>query len=162
MSLPDEIEAFHRALASLRGVRTVTSGIRSLDGLTADDLRLPGPFADLPHGALRRTNGGLPGEAYVQFELTLRPDADGWRALDFLAWFVRDQARGGEFVQLRPYALPPSGPDGARALGTSPTFHIDLFWLDSGKDLAPILVRIEAMAKALEMARRLYLGERPT
>ncbi len=159
MSLPDEIEAFHRALLGVRGVTRVTSGIRGLDGITADDLRLPGPFADLPHGALRRTGGGLAGEAYVQLELALRADADGWRALDFLAWFVRDQARGGEPVQLRPYALPPAGPEGARALGVEPILHLDVFWLDAGSDLAPILARIAAMARDLEMARRLYLGD---
>jgi hypothetical protein len=158
MTLPDEIQAFHDALEQLDGVESVESGIRSLDGIRAEDLRLAGPFADLPHAALRRTGGGLKDEAYLQFEIVLSANDAGWRALDFLAWFVRDQARGGEYVQLRPFALPPSGPNGPRRLGAQPTFHLDLFWLDAGEDLAPILARVAEITKTFELTRRLYLG----
>ena len=32
-----------------------------------------------------------------------------WLTLEFLAWWVRDQSRGGELIQMRPVALPPKG-----------------------------------------------------
>jgi len=156
MSIPDEIRAFHDAIARLPGVVEVDSGIRSLDGIREDDLRLAGPFADLPHAVLRRTKGGLPNEAYLQFELKLRQDAAGWRALEFLAWFVRDAARAGEPIQLRPFAAPPQGAGGVVQIGRTLRFHIDLFWLDAGEDLAPILERIASLASALVLASDLY------
>ena len=71
------------------GVSDVCSGIESLQGLTGDDLRFP-DFAHVPHGALRRTNGGLSGEALVQTEFRIASSPVGWQSLEFLAWFVRD------------------------------------------------------------------------
>ena len=46
------------------------------------------------------------GEWSVSFRISL--DADGWHALEFLAWVVNNDARrGGSKVHLEPFASPP-------------------------------------------------------
>lgn len=154
MDYPPEIERLHQALSSLPGVTDLQSGIESLQGLTGDELRLAG-FAHLPHGALRRTNGGLADEAFIQVEFRVEQTAAGWRSLEFLAWFVRDQARGGESVQLRPFALPPMVGEQVQ-LGETLQWHIDLFCPGTGDDLSPQLARVARIADALELSLRLY------
>jgi hypothetical protein len=152
---PAEIIAMLDAIAALPSVRDVSTGLESLDGLGEADLQLPGEIAQLPIGALRRTKGGLPGEALVSFYFELEPNAGGWRTLEFLAWFIRDQARAGEPIQLRPFALPPQGPSGTQ-LGETLRFDIDLFWLDAGEELAPILARVKSIASDLVTATAMY------
>ncbi|WP_406698502.1 hypothetical protein V5E97_06430 [Singulisphaera sp. Ch08] len=154
MDYPPEIERMHQAIAQLPGVHSVCSGIDDLQGITGDDLRLPDQ-AHLPHGALRRTNGGLTNEALIQFEFQLEPSATAWRSLEFIAWFVRDRARGGEFLQIRPFALPPEHGEQTQ-LGETLRWHIDLFCPDTGDDLSPQLARVAELAKGLELAIRLY------
>jgi hypothetical protein len=154
VAYPPELERLHRALASLPGVSDVCSGIESLEGLTGDDLRFPN-FAHVPHGALRRTNGGLPGEALIQIEFRLAPSSVAWRSLEFIAWFVKDQARSGVFVQLRPFALPPMFGEQVQ-LGGTLKWHIDLFCPDTGEDLSLQFAKIDRIASGLELAVRLY------
>ena len=154
MDYPPEIERLHQALARLPGVDDLRSGIESLQELTADDLRLA-ENAHLPHGSLRRTNGGLADEAFIQVEFRVAPTPSGWRSLEFLAWFVRDQARGGESVQLRPFALPPMVGERVQ-LGETLQWQIDLFCPGTGDDLSPQLARVAKIAESLEIAFRLY------
>jgi hypothetical protein len=151
---PKAISDFHRLLLALPGVTNVSSGIESLAGITAGDLGLA-DFAHLPHAALRRTEGGLSDEVFVQIEFHLTPNPDGWRTLEFLAWFVRDQARGGESLQLRPFALPPVAA-GKMQLGNTLKFHLDLFCPDSNGEIEPILARVEQMGRNLKMAIEIY------
>jgi len=154
VSNPPSVELFHRTLGSLPGVHTVSSGIRSLHGLLADDLRLV-DFAKLPLAALRRTGGGLEHEALVQFEFYLTPTSQGWRSLEFIAWFFRDQARGGVSIQLRPFALPPQVGDTVQ-LGHTLRWHIDLFCPKTDADLSAQLTLVQSIAQDLEVAIRLY------
>src|SRR5262245_47735060 len=107
---PREVRHFHKALARLPGVYDVCSGIESLAAVREADLGLV-EHAHLPHAALRRTGGGFPDEAFIQVEFCLEQEEWSWRSLEFLAWFVRDCARGGDFLQLRPFALPPRSDD---------------------------------------------------
>lgn len=151
---PSAVAAFHEALERLPGIRDASSGIVSLHGLKEKDLSLL-PYADLPLGALRRTKGGLAREALVQFEFEATPDEAGWRSLEFLAWFVRDQSRGGEPIQLRPKALPPATPDAVQ-LGSTLRFQIDLFWPKAGKNLAPAFKHIQALADQLRLMTKSY------
>lgn len=160
MEYPREIERLHNVLGRLPGVLEVESGIESLQGLTAEDLHFP-DFAHLPLGALRRTSGGLSGEALIQFEFVLAPAAPSWLSLEFLAWFIRDQARGGYAIQLRPSAFPPAA--GAQVqLGATLRWQIDLFCLDAEADLSPQLATVEHIAEALEVALQVYGHLLPT
>jgi len=143
-----------QALQRLPGVHSVDSSVESLQGLTADDLGLVN-FAQLPHGALRRTAGGLDGEIYVRFQFRLEPSASAWQTLEFLAWFVRDQARGGVAVQLRPFGLPPTTPDGAQ-LGRSLRFDIDLFCVEKSGKLDSLLAKVDEVGKGLVLLSDLY------
>jgi hypothetical protein len=151
---PIEISNFHDLLLTLPGVTAVASGIEGLTGLTADDLRLV-DFAHLPHAALRRTNGGLEGEVFVQVEFYLEQTPGAWRTLEFIAWFVRDQARGGEFIQLRPFGLPPTAP-GKIQLGNTLTFHLDLFFPNSTGEAEPILAKVRQIGHSLKSAIEIY------
>jgi hypothetical protein len=154
MSYPPQIEHFQRVLGSLPGVTEVSSGIESLQGVGEDLLRFP-DFAALPIGALRRTGGGLEAEALIQFEFRLNPNAKSWRTIEFLAWFIRDQSRGGVSVQLRPFALPPEV-QGRIQLGHTLRWQIDLFCASASNDLSPQLEQVEGMAHALEIAIQVY------
>ena len=156
MSYPSQIERLHSALVSLPGVTDTASGIERLQGVAAEDLRLP-DFAAWPIGALRRTDGGLAAEALIQIEFRLATDARSWRTIEFLAWFVRDQSRGGVAIQLRPFALPPEA-QGQVQLGHTLRWHIDLFCTNAGDDLTPQLEHVEAVAKSLETAIQVYRG----
>lgn len=151
---PPQIKRLLAALGSLPEVSDISGGIQSLQGVVSKDLGFP-EFAALPIGALRRTYGGLEAEALMQFEFRIATTALGWRTLEFLAWFVRDQSRGGESLQLRPFALPPEGPDGVQ-LGHTLRWHIDLFCAGTGNDLAPQFALVDGIASDLEMAIKVY------
>jgi len=154
MSYPPQIERFQFTLGSLPGVYDVSSGIQSLQGLTDTSLRFP-DFAALPIGALRRTLGGLDGEALIQFEFFLKAEPVSWRTIEFIAWFIRDQSRSGLSIQLRPFALPPEAA-GQVQLGNSLRWQVDLFLADVTSDLSPQLEHVDQLSRALEAAIRVY------
>jgi hypothetical protein len=154
MAYPPQVANLQDALAALPAIHSVSSTVQSISGLPAEDLRFP-DFGRLPHGALRRTNGGLDQEALIQFEFFVQPTSQGWRTLEFIAWFVRDQGRGGRQIQLRPYALPPQVGDSIQ-LGHTLRWHIDLFCPNSGADLSPELAQIQEIAAALNTAVDVY------
>lgn len=150
MTEPAPILRLRAALQRLSGVGDITSGISSLHGVRDEELA-GFLVADWPVGALRRTRGGLPREALAEFTFAIAPTNAGWLSLEFLAWFFKDQARGGESIQLRPVALPPETPEGPQ-LGRTLRFKIDLFWEEAGDDSEPVLVRIQAIAQGLDEA----------
>ncbi|SFA75962.1 hypothetical protein SAMN05216312_101323 [Cohnella sp. OV330] len=152
---PPEIEQFQQTMCKLAGVDSVISGVDDLSSVDAELLAVP-EYAHLPHAALLRTGGGLDHEVLIQFELVLQPSQEGWHALEFLGWFVRDCARGGRKMQLRPFALPPVTPNG-RQLGHTLKFHLDLFVDGIEDSLAPALQVISEINRSLELAISLYL-----
>jgi hypothetical protein len=154
MNNPDAAQKLHRALGRLLGVYDVSSSLERLDDVAEADFDSDAR-ALLPHGALRRTSGGLPDEAYFRVEFWLTPDEQGWRSLEFVAWFVRDQALGGAAIQLRPFALAPTAGDQVQ-LGGSLCFLIDLFLLDAGTDPQAHLDRIGRLADDLVRTANLY------
>jgi hypothetical protein len=152
--LPAEVEALHRALRGLAGVRETTTGLKWLTDFEPDSYSLPGELGDLPHALLRRTNGGLSDEALATTEFTLSRDEAGWLTLEFLAWWVRDLSRSGEQVQMRVLALPPKAFE--VQFGRTLKFAIDHFAICPGGDPAPMLAKLDERAKSLERAIALY------
>jgi hypothetical protein len=122
---PDEVEAFHSELRMLPGVVAVDTGVEELSQFPLDSFSLPGVMGDLPHSLLRRTGGGLPDEAWAHTEIVFDRSTEAWLSLEFLAWWVRDQSRGGDEIQLRPVALPPRVHE--TQLGQTLKFVIDHF-----------------------------------
>ena len=151
---PEQVQLLHDAISRLPSVDAIRSGLESLVGLTPADLSLAN-YAHLPHAAIRRSGGGLENEVLVQVEFRLRQDAGGWRSCEFLAWFVRDQARGGVNIQLRPFGLPPLA-GGVIQLGHTLRLHIDLFCQSDGDDLRPVLAAVERIGRNLNLAIDLY------
>jgi hypothetical protein len=141
-------------LEKLPGVREATVGLRSLDGIDLRQLTLPGEFGDLPHATLRRTNGGRKDEFLVTAELRFAQDQVGWVALEFLAWWVRDLSRSGQFVQMLPLALPPVA--FGTQLGRTLKCVIELFVTAPGQDRGPILAKVAELADSLEGNLRDY------
>lgn len=152
---PAEIEHLHTVLSSLPGVVEISSSICGLQGLKLEQLESP-DCARLPLGAIRRTLGGLDGEALVQTEFRVEPLALYPNTIEFLAWFVRDQSRGGEPIQLRPFALPPQAGNLVQ-LGTSLLWQMDFFCIvPMGDESGAHLAAIDRIASHLEFALEMY------
>ena len=151
---PREAQALHAALARLPGVYAVESSLDRLQGLSSADLSGV-KIGHLPHAVLRRSDGGLAGEMLVQVQFRLEPTERSWGTLEFLAWFVRDEARSGEYLQLRPFGLAPNA-DGSWRLGETLGFHIDLFVEQVHDDLAPVVAKVQSLAEDLNRAIDMY------
>src|SRR5947207_122620 len=95
---PPQVEAFHAAFRRLVAVQDVTTGLKWLPDFEPRTWSLPGEFGDMPHALLRRTDGALEDEAWLNTEFELSRDDAGWLTLEFLAWWVRDCSRGGEQI----------------------------------------------------------------
>src|SRR5580698_6550159 len=147
-ALPEPVQRFTSTILKLPGVREASVTLRSLEGLDERTLSFPGEFADLPHAAIRRTPGGLPGEFLVTAEILFTQDYTGWIALEFLAWWVRDLSRSGHVVQMRPLALPPVAY--GTQLGRTLKFAIEFFLVSSDGDKAPLLAALTKAAESLD------------
>ena len=151
---PKSIQRLHNAILNLQGVISVESGVENLEGITGKVMGLF-EFAHMPHAALLRTDGGLENEVLCQIEFFMEKSEAGIDSLEFLAWFFRDQARGGNKVQLRPFALPPEAPHG-RQFGNTLRFHIDIFQDKIVETLEPLFLLVEEISKDMELTVQLY------
>lgn len=152
---PAEIEHLHTVLSSLPGLVDVSSRVFGLQSLKQEQLESP-EFARLPLGAILRTLGGLDGEALVQTEFRIESLALYPNTIEFLAWFVRDQSRGGVPIQLRPFALPPQAGKVIQ-LGTSLLWQIDFFCIVPTGDRSGVhLAAIDRIASDLAFALEMY------
>ncbi len=151
---PKEIENFHNTILKLMGIVSIESGIDSLEEVDVELLQIS-QFAHLPHAALLRTKGGLKNEVLIQFEFSIDNSRGSLISLEFLAWFIRDSARGGTKIQLRPFALPPVTPNG-RQLGTTLKFNIDLFIDGIEETLEPAFKIIDELNKNMNLFIKMY------
>ncbi|MGF7031354.1 hypothetical protein J2T17_002260 [Paenibacillus mucilaginosus] len=151
---PTDIEEFHNALLGLKGITGIESGVENLEPIDTEMLGYSA-CAHLPHAALLRTGGGLEQEVLIQFEIAFDYSPESLQSVEFLAWWVRDCARSGTKVQLRPFALPPETPLG-RQLGTTLKWHMDLFVDGVEESLEPALEEVRRLHHSLETAIRLY------
>jgi hypothetical protein len=151
---PPGVTKLHDALQRLAGVYDARSGIQCVDGVTSEQLQLA-CFAQLPLGAMRRTSGAVPNEVQVQVEFRIEPFPAGWRSLEFLAWWVRDSARGGLPIQLCPFALPPTVESRVQ-LGHTLRFHMDYFFSHPSREIEPVLAAVSDLADDLNKTIELY------
>jgi hypothetical protein len=152
--LPEEVLQLRNTLQSLSGVRDVDIGVHHLTGLSERDLSLPGEFGDFPHLVIRRSKSSVKNEVLVAVEVWMTQDYQGWIALEFLAWWVRDQSRGGEQVQMCPLALPPVAY--GTQLGRTLKFVIEFFCLDRGENSGPVLKKLTEFTESLEYSLENY------
>jgi hypothetical protein len=151
---PPQVVAFQDALSRLPDAYDVASTVQCLWGVTPEALSFF-DFGHLPHAAIRWAGGGQQDQTLAQFEFWLRPSSAGWRSLEFISWWVRDQARGGTNIQLRPFGLPPIAGKTVQ-LGHTLRFHIDLFCVAKGDDLSPVLALVQKLADDLVDTMRMY------
>jgi hypothetical protein len=149
---PAEVRRFHDVLVRIPGVVEAETRLTSLRGIAPGDLA-DVDLAELPHAAVRLA--GLPPDmAVLQVEFDLTRDERGWRALEFIAWAVKDLARSGEQVQLRPTGLPPLVHETVQ-LGRTLRFQLDAF-VTAPEDIAPALAKLDALAGYFEKYLALY------
>ena len=79
-SNPNEVEVFENSIMNLRGIKSIESGVDSLERVNREALKLS-EYAHLPHAALLRTIGGLDSEILFQSEFFIESDLDGINAL---------------------------------------------------------------------------------
>lgn len=151
---PPEVAELCQLLSSLPGVVDVGVKPVGLVDFDVDNLRFA-EMADLPSAALRRTKGGLPGEFLIQVWLKVAPIPESWLTLEFLAWHVRDSARGGDVAQMRVRGLPPSTAMGVQ-LGTTLMFVIEWFVLDPVEDPEAPVVRLRSEISSLRTSVNVY------
>ena len=144
---PPQVEAFHDALRRFVAVRDVDTGLKAIDDIETSVYSLPGEFGDFPHALLRRTDGGLPNEAWAHTEFSLTADSNGWLTLEFLAWWVRDLSRSGDQIQLRPMGLPPKASE--VQLRHTLKFIIDHFAITDGESPTVVLDLLAERAESL-------------
>jgi len=154
MSYPIDIEHFHQTILKLKGITGIDSEVQNLEPIDTEMLGYSA-CAHFPHAALLRTGGGLESEVLLQFQIEFDYSPESLISVEFLAWFVRDCARGGTKVQLRPFALPPESPVG-RQLGTTLKWHLDLFVDGIEETLEPAFETVRRMSHSLQTAIRLY------
>ncbi len=142
--MPPEVQKLQHAIESIPGVTDAVVEKVDLGEIAESDFSLP-PYGDLPLGALRRTHGAVANEVLIAVNFGIARDAKGLDALEFIAWWVRDSARGGSPIQLRALALPPIGDQ----FGTTLRFAIDYFYVDPDEDIGKLLATVGELADGL-------------
>lgn len=137
MNMPAQVQTLIDAISSLPGVAGCFCGPKPLMEIEPSHLTLPGEFGDMPQVAIRRTNGGLENEVMIQTEIIFDRSAEAWISLEFLAWWVRDWARSGHQIQMRPVALPPKAYE--IQLGRTLKFFIEYFVIEDSNSYANTL-----------------------
>ena len=135
------------AISSLPGVAGCFCGPRPLADIGVAELSLPGEFADLPQVAIKRTNGGRENEVMIQTEVIFDRSPGAWLSIEFLAWWVRDWARSGHEIQMRPMALPPKAYE--VQLGRTLKFFIEYFVIEDGDSYDNTLQAAGEMAESI-------------
>lgn len=152
--IPQPVQELSTVIKSIPGIKLATVNRYMLFEITSDDFTLP-IFGDYPLGALKRTDGGLSDEILISIDFMITRDETGLKALEFLSWWVRDHARGGDSIQLRALALPPI----PEQFGKTLTFTIDYFYTDPEQDIDKLLNSIQELADSLNNAKIQYLNQ---
>lgn len=153
--MPPEVARLVSAVSSVKGTTQVEIEKTYLPDVKVSDFSLPGASADLPIAALRRSKGALLDEQLLSIHFRIERNETGLKALEFLSWWVRDQSRGGETMQIRSMGLPPMIGD-QKQLGSTLRFTIDWFYAGKSRNMQEVLAAMDAKAKELELAVKLY------
>lgn len=149
--MPPEVKKIQDSVASIPGITDAVVGKTDVSEFKEGDFSLL-PYGDLPLGALKRTKGGLDSELVITVNFGITPDTRGLRALEFISWWVRDEARSGTAIQVRSLALPPIDTQ----FGETLRFSIDYFYSDPKKEISGLLTRLSELADSLNSSKDLY------
>ncbi len=94
-----------------------------------------------------RTGGGRENEVLIQTEIIFERTYESWISLEFIAWWVRDWARSGHQIQMRPVALPPRGFQ--IQLGRTLKFLLEYILVEEGDEFEATLKTVESMAESI-------------
>lgn len=155
---PPEVTVMVEALNSIPGVQDVEVGLQAIDDIDLESLTLSGIFALMPHLAIRRSGGGKSNEALITFAFDLSKDQQGWVALEFISWWIRDMCRAEHELQIRPLAFPPSAGDTVQ-LGKSLSFRLEIFYVEPNDDPMKIAQYVGECGESLSSSVSLYQKE---
>lgn len=144
---PTQISHLQDAIGAIPGVNEVSITKTYLPNIKVDELMLL-PYGDLPLASIRRTNGALSEELLISFNFEIQRNELGLKGLEFLSWWVRDQSRGGENLQIRSIGLPPLAGN-KKQLGSTLRFTIDYFHHDKEMNMEKLLNKIDSFAKSI-------------
>lgn len=147
MNYPKEVQHLIDVISLLPGVAACFCAPKHLSSVTPVELSLPGEFGDLPQVAVMRTGGGRENEVLIQTEIIFERTHEAWISLEFLAWWVRDWARSGHQIQMRPVALPPRGFQ--IQLGRTLKFLLEYILVEEGDEFEATLKKVESMAESI-------------
>ncbi len=147
MDLPPQVQTLVDSINQLPGVAACFCGPKPLMEIELDHLSLPGEFGDLPQVVIRRSSGGLDGEVMIQTEVIFDRNPEAWISLEFLAWWVRDWARSGHQIQMRPTALPPKAYE--IQLGRTLKFIIENFVIEPEDSYDKTLETAQKMGESI-------------
>lgn len=153
--MPPEVSRLVSAVSSVKGTTSVEVDKTYLPEVKVTDLSSPGAYADLPIATLRRSKGALPEEQLLSINFRIERNEAGLKALEFLSWWVRDQSRGGQNMQIRSIGLPPIAGE-RKQLGSTLRFTIDWFHSSKSRNMQEVLAAMGEKAKELELAVKLY------
>ena len=154
-AIPKEVARLVAAVSAIPGVTEAQLEKTYLPDVKVANLGLPGAYADLPIAALRRSKGALQEEVLLSMNFRIQRNEAGLRAAEFLSWWVRDQSRGGENMQIRSVGLPPIAGE-RKQLGSTLRFTIDWVYSNPSQDMAILLGAVGEKAKALELSTSIY------
>lgn len=154
MELPPQVQSLVDSISALPGVAGCFCGPKPLSGIDPEHLSLPGEFGDLPQVAILRSGGGGDAEVLIQTEVIFDRSPGAWLSIEFLAWWVRDWARSGRSIQMRPMALPPKAFE--VQLGRTLKFFIEYFVIEESDGFDQTLKAVGEMAEDIATSFDLY------
>jgi len=153
---PPEVTAFIEALVRIGGIYDIAVQKWYLPDIPVEHRPLPA-LAALPLGMLSRPSGVSNHEVLVSFLFRLTPSEGGWRALEFLSWWVYKKAREGKALQLRSVSVaPPLSRDGNS--DQSLTFVIETFANIEDENIRTLMQLVEQLAADLSRSVAKYLA----
>jgi hypothetical protein len=147
MELPPQVQTLVDAISALPGVAGCFCFVKPLAGIESSSLSLPGEFGELPQAAIMRTNCGRENVILFQTEVIFDRSPEAGVSLEFLAWWVRDWARSGYEIQMRPTALPPKAYE--IQLGRTLKFFIEMFLIEDGDSYGKTLKMANEMGESI-------------
>jgi len=155
---PEQVIALESAFRSVPGISeaSVEKHYYSKEDLIKlEELNFGGKYADLPIAMLKRSEGNPQNEVLIVVEFRIEMKEQGLKALEFLSWWVRDQSRSGENLQIRTIGLPPMAGDKIQ-LGNTLRFWFEAYIVTESEDIKLVLAEMGKLANSINENLKFY------
>lgn len=152
---PAPVQQLIDNISAIPGVYECFSCPKPLHGVAQTDLARQCELDNIPVFAASFYCDDPDEIVLLQSEIIFERSAEAWIGLEFLSWWVRDRARHGYPIQLRPSASSPETNQEV-LLGRSLKFYIEVFVVEDTNDMQKTLAMAGELADSLELNRDLY------